>query len=175
MVLPAANGPDGSLDVAGTTVDSATTYGCIGGTVFLGTGLAQITAENVLFSGGESRKAGVYYLAVFSGLHSFYYHYMYLFQSPDNSIHVRHSGFDGIGDTTVATQGYAVGNTWLRITGTGGDSLACFASTDNSTYTKLYEWPVWSLSKSNSEVGVMYSSGGAAGSASFVNINITKM
>jgi hypothetical protein len=172
--VPTINTLNGTLDVAGTTVDSATTYGCIGGTVFLGTSLAQITAENSLFSGSPSRKAGVYYCAVYPGLHSFYYHSIYLYQSPDNSLHIWHSGFDGIGDTTVATQGYTVGSTWLRITGTTGDSLVCSASTDNSTYTKLYQWPCWGLSGSNCDVGVLYSSGGAAGSARFVNINITK-
>jgi hypothetical protein len=173
--VPTVNSTNGKLDVAGTTLDTSmggtTVYGCIGGTVWSGFGNAQVTAKDTLFSGSSSRKAGVFFGAIQQDSKNSY-PYIYLYQRPDNSVRVRSVDGDGTAkDVSVAATGYTVGSTWLRINRTN-DTLFCYASKNNSTYSQVYKWRPTYISYS--ELGVLYSSAGSAGSVRFVNINVSK-
>jgi hypothetical protein len=168
--VPTINSSNGCLAIAGTAKDSVG----IGGTVAIGPNGGTIIAKDTLMSGSASQRAGVYY-----GSFPLYYYsfYVFLYQQPDGSIHVRslNPDYGTIQDTVVVKTGYTTGKTWLKIDQPTDSTLTCSASSNNSTYTQVYkgtylnlqdDWPY--------EAGVMYSSGPSSGSVKFVNIKVTK-
>lgn len=98
------------------------------------------------------------------------FQYLYLYQRPDASVRIRTYNWGTTWDTTIATSGYTVGKTWLRVK-RSNDTLYCYTSKNGSSYTLVYRMPNYWQS---GEPGVMYSSAGTAGSVRFINIDVKK-
>jgi hypothetical protein len=100
--------------------------------------------------------------------------YVFFYQKPNGSVNLWYklSKSSPNGAWLVGT--YTVGKTWLRMTidksSEGPQSVNCYISTDNKTFIPC-GGNTRSLEVFNFSSGIMYSSGGTAGSARVVNIN----
>jgi hypothetical protein len=176
---PTVNTTNCKFDVAGTTTDvsngSGTDFGGIVGSVIM-PGSAEITAKDTLFlkTGSAEQKAGIWVSGPSHTGDPEVPLYVFFYQKPNGSVALQYklSKTSPIGAWIVGT--YTVGKTWLRMTidksSEGPQSVNCFISTDNKTFIPC-GGNTRSLEVFNFSSGIMYSSGGTAGSARVVNIN----
>jgi hypothetical protein len=168
---PTVSTTNSKFDVAGTTTDNSNVPGGIIGEVCFGNSNCEILAKDTLFlkTGSANQKAGV---IITGSYNSPGYNYVYLYQKPDGSVWWQTDIYGIPPIWSVASPGeYQVGSTWFRMK-KEGDVVSAYISTDNKLWNLVTTWPFqYSYTCS---AGIMYSSGGVAGSARVVDINIRK-